>query len=63
VKEIKEDSLIKLENQRTLRDQIKFPFKGKEGAANPAVKYLLSSHEQTEISEYEEIYYLASNKY
>lgn len=41
----REENPIKLENQRTARDQVKFPFKGKEGAANPMVRCLLSSHE------------------
>jgi dual specificity tyrosine-phosphorylation-regulated kinase 2/3/4 len=48
---------------KVAKPTVKLPFKSKEGADNPKVQQMLSMHERTEILEYEDIWYLAKDKY
>jgi len=58
-----ESPSIKVEEHKLAKDQIKFPLKSIDALSSIAVQQLLSSHEKTEITEYEDIYYLSSKKY
>ena len=50
---------MNINDNKKRNDNIKFPLKGKDAGLISEVKSFLSAHELTEISEYEEIYYLA----
>jgi len=44
---------------RTASPNLKFPIKGKELQGNSRSKQYLSLHEQNEVTEFEEVWYLA----